>query len=56
MTMHPYINAIAGVAGVVSHDTGTTASLFNWTQAIYGLHAFSLLTGIWERRRSSARS
>jgi len=27
-------------------DTATSASLFNWTQAIYGLHAFSLLTGI----------
>jgi uncharacterized membrane protein len=23
-----------------------TASLFNWTQLIYGLHAFSLVTGI----------
>ena len=27
-------------------DTATSASMFNWTQAIYGLHAFSLLTGI----------
>ena len=27
-------------------DTATSASLFNWTQAIYGLHAFSLLTGV----------
>src|SRR4026207_961459 len=27
-------------------DTDTSAPLFNWTQAIYGLHAFSLLTGI----------
>jgi uncharacterized membrane protein len=27
-------------------DADTSASLFNWTQAIYGLHAFSLLTGI----------
>jgi uncharacterized membrane protein len=24
----------------------TTGSLFNWTQAIYALHAFSLLSGI----------
>ena len=24
----------------------TSGSLFNWTQAIYALHAFSLLTGI----------
>src|ERR1700752_5517156 len=27
-------------------DAGTTGPLFNLTQAIYGLHAFSLLTGI----------
>jgi uncharacterized membrane protein len=27
-------------------DAATSGSLFNWTQAIYGLHAFSLLTGI----------
>jgi len=25
----------------------TSGSLFNWTQAIYALHAFSLLTGIF---------
>ena len=28
-------------------DTGTERSLFNWTQAIYALHAFSLITGIF---------
>lgn len=28
------------------HTRHATASLFNWTQLIYGLHAFSLLTGI----------
>src|SRR4029453_7212269 len=27
-------------------DTASSGPLFNWTQAIYGLHAFSLLTGI----------
>jgi len=27
-------------------DTGTSGSLFNWTQLIYALHAFSLITGI----------
>jgi uncharacterized membrane protein len=27
-------------------DGATSGRLFNWTQAIYGLHAFSLLTGI----------
>ena len=27
-------------------DTGTSSSLFNWTQLIYALHAFSLITGI----------
>ena len=28
-------------------DTGTERSLFNWTQGIYALHAFSLITGIF---------
>ena len=28
------------------NTNGTSGSLFNWTQAIYALHAFSLLTGI----------
>ena len=27
-------------------DTASSGPLFNWTQAIYALHAFSLLTGI----------
>src|ERR1044071_5701437 len=27
-------------------DAATPGPLFNWTQAIYALHAFSLLTGI----------
>ena len=27
-------------------DTAKGSSLYNWTQAIYALHAFSLLTGI----------
>jgi len=27
-------------------DAAASGSLFNWTQAIYGLHAFSLITGI----------
>jgi len=27
-------------------STATSGSLFNWTQGIYALHAFSLLTGI----------
>src|SRR5213594_4874973 len=27
-------------------DAGTSGPLFNWTQAIYGLHALSLITGI----------
>ena len=27
-------------------DTATSGSLFNWTQLIYALHAFSLITGI----------
>ena len=28
------------------HTNITSGPLFNWTQAIYALHAFSLLTGI----------
>ena len=28
-------------------DTDTERSLFNWTQGIYALHAFSLITGIF---------
>jgi uncharacterized membrane protein len=28
------------------HTNPTSGSLFNWTQAIYALHAFSLLVGI----------
>ncbi|PYR68667.1 MAG: hypothetical protein DMF87_12265 [Acidobacteria bacterium] len=28
------------------NSTATSGSLFNWTQGIYALHAFSLLTGI----------
>ena len=27
-------------------DSATSGSLFNWTQLIYALHAFSLITGI----------
>ena len=27
-------------------DTGTSSSLFNWTQGIYARHAFSLMTGV----------
>ena len=28
------------------HTNPTSGPLFNWTQGIYALHAFSLLTGI----------
>jgi uncharacterized membrane protein len=30
----------------MSDTTTTTGSLYTWTQVIYGLHAFSLVTGI----------
>jgi uncharacterized membrane protein len=30
----------------MAHDKDRLDSLFNWTQGIYALHAFSLLTGI----------
>lgn len=30
----------------MSDTTATTGSLYTWTQVIYGLHAFSLVTGV----------
>lgn len=30
----------------MSDTTASTGSLYTWTQVIYGLHAFSLITGI----------